>query len=283
MARLAETIDAAPLVPPRLTLRDSVLSVDNDESLPSRWENGLRWLPSSCDNPDEGDYHDPCLDIDPTYEALPDQVLYTPFGIHVAEKCASMGQADMVGRVRNRLEAVQDFLIEREFWEGTFQAAAGADYADNVYLTDGDATLLSGPEAPIRALAELEAHAAAEISGRAVIHVTRKLATFLAAAQVVRREGNLLLTTVDTIVVPGVGYTGTEPTGDPAPTTEESYAFVTAMPTVRLGPVEVLGPGSNSVRTANTDEAVAGRVVAVTFDPCGFAAIRATLCNTQDC
>jgi hypothetical protein len=61
----------------------------------------------------------------------------------------------------------------------------------------------------------------------------------------VRREGNLLLTNLDTIVVPGSGYTGSDPNGDAA-STGTAWLYATSMVDVRLSePVLIPDPATD--------------------------------------
>jgi hypothetical protein len=114
-----------------------------------------------------------------------------------------------------------------------------------------------------------------------MIHMTRLMATVLAHKGALRREGGLLLTILDTIVVPGVGYLGTGP--DDAMPAAGEWMYATGMVKVWRGTVQLF-PASDDERewmsqaldrAANTVTARAERPYMVGFDPCCHAAAHA--------
>jgi hypothetical protein len=205
------------------------------------------------------------------------QTLYEPFAVEAEDHCSAFGfQAhDYEGRAIRRLRAVESAAIARELWTGELAAAAGNTGNRRLASTTTTDNLTSGGAvAAVRALALLEDGIAQCMDGgRAMIHVTRGGAAVLAHGGGLRREGNLLLTANDSVVVPDAGYPGTAPDGT-APAAGETWAYATPMVTVRRSKPTVI-PGSLAEaidKNLNTIAYKAEELAAVTFDCCAFAA-----------
>lgn len=273
MVRLAAPVDADPAAAPPLSL---VAASRNGDTAP-RWENGITYLPE----PQSGHGTlDPCaFDAGTLGEPVPpDLIVYDPFGVWAADGCTTMQSEaeDWRARALRLLEAATPWEVGREFWRGdqaeAHNGAFPGDLWANRYLTDGNATDLTGAGAAdaVDALACLEEALTEGYGARGMIHATRKVATLWQAANLLRREGRLLLTAFDTIVVPDAGYDGTGEDGN-APAAGEQWAFATDMVKVRLGePVPVPagedGPASAVRFDVNKLVYRAERLAAVTFD-----------------
>lgn len=86
-------------------------------------------------------------------------------------------------------------------------------------------------------------------------------------AEYVRRDGGLLLTRQDNIVVVDAGYPGTGPSGEPVGAT--AWAYATAPVQIRISDLAVQSDPVQVVdRATNTITVWAERVFAATFDPC---------------
>lgn len=173
-----------------------------------RWGNGFTFAPEGCAG---GGSFAPC---DPGTKDIPDNpgiMTVEPIGVWAGDKCSSFGflARDYEGRARRLLEACESKQAEREFWRGD---VARAQAWDNPFLTDGGARVLGDGETPVAALACLEQALADGSCGmRGMIHATRQLVTVWSASNLIRVEGNRLLTINGNLVVSGAGYDGSGP------------------------------------------------------------------------
>ncbi len=193
------------------------------------------------------------------------------FGVWAGDKCApfDLGR-DWQGRARRQLAATLSFQVAHELWTGD---VAGAEGAPTTPLASLDSDVLTdGPTSSTDALAVLEYGLGVCSKGaRGVIHATRHAATYWGSLGLLRREGNVLLTWLDTIVIADAGYDGSGPEGQPAEDGSQ-WAYGSLMPMVRLGP-EALYPDADDLSSAmdrgsNTVEYRAERKAAVGFVGC---------------
>lgn len=194
------------------------------------------------------------------------------FEVWAGDKCApwELGR-DWRGRALRQLAASLSYQVANELWTGT-QAQAMTD-APNAWLASaGSDVLTAGATAATDALAVLEYGLGECFHGaRGVIHATRHAATYWAQLGLLRREGNQLLTFLDTIVIADAGYDGSGPDAQAAEDGSQ-WAYATGIPLVRLGPEHTvpdgddLGPALN--RSTNVIEYRAERRAAVGFSPC---------------
>lgn len=277
-----------PAAPPRVGLVASSRVVDRDPLDPEdRWRNGFEFSPESCA---QAGVFDPC-DSNPDLEIdTPSaNVEFEPFAVWAGDKCSTFGflKRDWQGRVRRILEACQSKQIEAEFWSGAQARASEGDWP-NRYLAHPDSDVLSsGPENLTPALAMLEQGLADCGCGeRGMIHAPRQVVSLWDSLNLLRREGNLILTINDTIVVPGAGYDGSGPGqgggDDPTPTPagpDSTWVYATGLVDVRLDAVtfipenlaETLAQATD--RSDNTVEVRASRLAAATWDGCCHLAV----------
>lgn len=262
-----------PVAPPPLRPPVVSLVTSGRDALAAGEDVGDRWV--------DGFSFQPELNVDPdllaacggtsTAGATPDQptVETVPWHAQVQDVCKSTfgyRGRDYVQRAVTALAAATPKAVEFEFWTGETAQAAGWP---NLYLTNGTATDVTPTPGTAVTLDEgvalLEQALADCGSGaRGMIHC-QPLAT--PSTAIVRREGATLLTLRDTLVVPGVGYPGTGPTGT-APAAGKTWMYATGMVDVRLGPIQVYGRvGQGSGGWVDVDNG--GQ--AVGFDPERFA------------
>lgn len=257
--------------PPRFTSSLGIVESSRAGQEPgddTRWEQGFSFQPSTCG---DGWVEDPC---DPGArqpkitgrEAILD---YEPFDVVAGDECSAFGwaEADYEQYARNLLERCESKQIASELWTGTLATAAGWP---NLRLATPDAdNVTNGPTPVIDVLACLEqALAECACGERGMIHASRQLVTHWAGLGplVLRREGGLLLTVHDTVVVSDAGYDGTGPNGE----TDNVWAYATSWVTVKRGPVSAL-PGTLGEaldRTDNTVRFFASRPAAAFWDGC---------------
>lgn len=100
---------------------------------------------------------------------------------------------------------------------------------------------------------------------RPMIHVNPRTLTILAALGLIRAEGGLLLTALDSVIVSGPGYTGDGPAGQSAADASSAWVYGTGFVDVRLSPVLVT---STMDRQDNDLIVWAARAAVVTVPPC---------------
>lgn len=252
-----------------------------------RWTQGLAWEPETCGS---GGIVSLCDDeVEKTLEDdNPGAAAFQPFAVWEGYRCSTFGPdgPERERRARALLEVHQSHHVEAAFWRGDYVDGSVDDvaaYADNDWLANPDMVedLSPGGSSPgVYALAALE-EAIGGCGGRVMIHVPIPVATFWFANQAIRREGNLLLTALDNIVVPGSGYDGSDANGDIDETGETAWAYATGMVEKYLGEVRTYGvtPESGIDRRQNSWETRAERLVALAVDPCCRFGINVNLCS----
>ena len=282
------TVPTPPLLPPRVSLLTAADVLDNDTP---RWEGGHAYLPETCTMakidticPTTGNYG--------SVTATPSQVQINPFFIYSIDQSSAFNRTtrDFYGRAQRNVLASEAYLIEKEFMSNTL--GLPNPYILNPALTktvvtDGVAL------APWHALAQVEQAAAELLVGeRIMIHMRPHILLVLSSANLVRREGNVWLTPMDSILVPGRGYPGTGPAGQ-AVIDGSEWIYATGRVQVRRGPIEYLPekleitsenpqgvPASAVNRQTNDIYVAAQRAVSVSFNS-NCAVIAAQVNNTQ--
>lgn len=247
-----------------------------------RWQQGFRFTPEPCGN---GWVEDPCAPEPRDTPARGTQVEGEPYALVTPDRCTATGfqQADYVGRAQRLMLRRQSALIAAELWSGELAAAAGWPNQTLVGTGDPEDTpdeLTNGPASAVVALACLEQYlAACGLGDRGMIHMTPQLASHITsvAPGALRREGGLLLTVLDTIVVPDAGYPGSGPGGVPAGASQ--WAYATGLVQIEMSEVMVL-PGELAQaldRSTNTVEYFAQRLAAHAWDGCCHGAAEVDL------
>jgi hypothetical protein len=267
-------IDGPAPSPPALTL---VGAARNVPVTGDRWINGAALWPYPRDLPDT---YDPCQSpssaghakdagtpaTEETFASI--QVLE---GITCTTRSVRNPQ-EWQRRVQAALEAYEHWAIEREFWVGALRP-------DNPHLAQvaGTTTLNSGTAVSIRdGVARLE-QAIADAGGNGVIHMRPTVYSMLSAWDVFEPDltRGVARTKLGTIVVPGVGYTGSKPDGT-APTVTNDWAYATGQIEIRRSEVTIL-PDSMAAatnRAQNLTTFRAERYVLITWDQRIHAAVQ---------
>jgi hypothetical protein len=255
-------------------LSSSIVVSENE-----RWQGGFSHEPESCGTPNIGIY-DPCESptrtVDENSDGLQD---VEPFIVWAGESCTSIGSLhrEWKPRAERKLIACESNQIESELWRGDLSIARGWG---NKRLASLDSDVLTDTATtPVRALSCLEqALAGCNCGGRGMIHAMPQIITLWSENGLVRREGNLLLTAMDTIVVPGSGYDGSgpPPSADAAPTPAADgsiWAYATGMVHIRLDTINVIPDSFDAAlnRSTNKITFIAERLVSATWDCCHFA------------
>lgn len=281
MSRLRTPIPGPLAVPSPVGLIQSSPTVNDPPG--TRWQAGFDYDVEGCSG---GHTRDPRDHSTKDIEAPATNPSWDPYLVWGGERCSTLGSAarDWQARARRLLAACEGAQIEEEFWTG---AVAKAESFPNRYLASEDSDVLTDSDEPTSltdSLACLEQYLAdCNCGQRGMIHATRQIVTHWTGLNLVRREGNLLLTIHNSIVVPGSGYDGSGPLGQAA--AEGSiWAYATGLVEVRRdSDIQVLGgPNSEGVdRATNTMEIRAERLAVASWDGCchGAVEIAASLCG----
>lgn len=178
---------------------------------------------------------------------------YNPCVLWASDKCSTFASTtrQFYDRAQRKLLANESTLLETQLWTGSC--------GNNPFLADGDGEENVTPVVPVplsgwvgddavEALAVLERTMSSyeEVPNtspsRGMIHVRPNVLYPLLQAQVIRRVGNVYLTPLDNIVVPGRGYPGTGPGGEAVGATEWMFGHP-GIVQIRRGPVIRLGEG----------------------------------------
>lgn len=170
-----------------------------------------------------------------------------------------------------KLDSVLSAAIARELAEGALTAGVNDAAIFNHPSFRGATDLNSGGAVSTRTgLARLEDYLADLLDGPVgAIHATRGAATVMPEKA---RNGNIITTSIGTVVIPDAGYRGRSPAGAAA-AAGEAWVYATSLPLIRRGPVDVLDAVN---RNDNTLTVKAFRPVQVMFE-CGAAGVRITL------
>lgn len=239
--------------PAALSLVNSAITPDADSE---RWELGFDFSPEACG---DADVADPCQSSPRVPTVRPASLHWEPFVVWAADQCSAFGWAvaNYEERARRLLERCESKQIARELWRGDLAQDRG--WANKRLADPASDEVTDGATPVIDALACLEQFLAECGCGeQGMIHATPQLVTHWAALgqSVLRREGGLLLTIHDTIVVTDAGYDGSGPDGEDPAVTGVQWAYATSMVTVRRGPVATL-PGSLAEALDREDNTVA--------------------------
>lgn len=268
-----------PLTPPRISLLTSS-DVVTDNS--SRWEAGYTYDPEGCGEANVGLI---CPAPGTIKEFCPNPTLvdFQPFYIYGPDKCSTFGfkARDFYGRATRKLLAAESWFLENEIMLDTLGLGNPA------IATAGANTVTTGALPPHVALARLEdALGDCNRGTRSMIHVRPGILALLVYGQQLRREGNVWLTPLDNIVVPGRGYPGTGPLGQPIAANSE-WMYATSMVQIRRSqivltpdPAEVTAENPYGIPPAAVDRRVndifvlAERIISAAWDPscCWLAA-----------
>lgn len=232
-----------------------------------RWVQGMSWVPERCGFTTDG--WSPCETHRKAIGAPPGIVDYMPPGFSVGERCTTLSERDIAeaeDRVRRQTEAATSYMVAQELWAGAISRRYPATVNDapyiNPYLADGNATDIGGTYSTARAaLAALEAEALKVARGQRVfLHVSPEWVPHLGDS--VRRQGNLLLTNNDSVVVADGGYPGTgDVTGGTSEVQNVALSGGTQSGTSEVQTIDISGSPTGGTFTltydANTTAAIA--------------------------
>lgn len=285
------TVAAANPEPPQLSLLDMALRPQSEvdtagNPVGDRWTAGFRWAPQACGRVagvnDCGTLHR----FDYRTAGNPGIRTHQPIILEAEYQCTTLGwDWDYYSKQATaNLLAGEAAGAEEELWDGNLaRAATGLGQFDsNLWLTKHgvatDITPTAGsPVKPKFGLALLEDFLGQTGFGsRGMVHIPRKLTPHLG----VRVDGSNLLTNLNNLVVPGVGYSGNGPAASDGaagatPAANTAWAYATGRVTYRSSEI-VLNPDTPAQavdRALNNVRIVASRYSAATWDLCATAAV----------
>jgi hypothetical protein len=180
-----------------------------------RWANGFAFAGETCP---QLQVFAACADPGNTDGTLSAPVYVQPSAYRLKDVCSTgqLGRDQHLARLLRQAQAVASYAVARELWTGAgtvadpFPTPALDGSTMNPYLSDGNATVLTGATSALDALGYLEQSAREQTKGQQVIlHVPIRYATQVAAQLL--RAGNEIRTFTDAIVVADAGYSGLGP------------------------------------------------------------------------
>lgn len=235
-----------------------------------RWRNGVEFETLTCEPVDglpayDCDTSSPGKNFDGNAGEVGESSEFTVYGHHT---CAPVGTSEEQAQSKaiEHLVSREEARVEQAFWTGDL---------DNTPNLTGSEVLESSGVGGAVGIGLLEQFIAVNYGSLGVIHLTRALATSLLAQRVLEVRNGRLVTVLGTPVVAGSGYTGSGPTGQAAPTSPSSWAYVTP---ALFGYRSEVFPrsevdGTLFDRSINLMHGLAERTYLLGFDPCGTAAV----------
>ena len=267
MAAPRAVVTGPQAAPPRVGLIVSAVTPNGEGS---RWQGGITYDPETGTTGYRADLCEPtegARDLDPQ----PDVVEWDAYAVGDGILCTALAanRTDWRAQVRRQLESVAERQVSAELWGGTLAQAHGYP---NLWLDNGNAESVGAPgQSPRVGLALLEQYLADTARGqRGMVHAPRAVVSVWAQVGGIRREGGLLLTVHDTIVVPAAGYPN-----------DDGKVFATGMVEVRRGEVEVTGDplsqGAHVDRSTNTVEVRAEQAALASWDGVAHGTVQVDL------
>lgn len=239
-----------------------------------RWENGIQWergTPSAASA--FGDWDSTSTpgypkSLDPTWDRDEVSEIATPFTVYGHWRGSPVGwDADAASaEARRHLLTREEAAAANILWtgaQGVVPNLQGTGAAD-------DPTLVTPlTDTPVGVLAELEQWIADSYGSLGVLHMGRRLATYLVEADLLTVRGATLQTVLGTPVVASAGYPGTGP-ANVSDGSEDLTTWVYATAPLFGYRSEVYEPtdGRDDLfdRGTNTRTAVAERAYVIAFD-----------------
>lgn len=241
---MTDVLDVSALTPPRISLLSAAnivpvpLATNEDPAKPRRWESGFTVdsyggetttvSGNTTNNSSVYVYCSPDPAIVKTAKHGGQVLSYTPFVISTSETSSTWpNRRDIYERATKKLVLAESTILEKELWTSTLGNPSLTTWTDSAGNVNTPTTIaLAGSQDAAQGLSVLDQAIASCTSGRGMIHIRPILLQQLLLANVVRREGNVYLSPMDNIVVPGRGYPGTGPAAQAVGATEWMYASV---------------------------------------------------------
>lgn len=281
---------APAITPISYTLLDYVTWIDAPDT---KWMNGITYRTQCGDTSTTFDYcavtGSPTLP-NPT-KAQTGDISYrgaTPFTVYSRIDCSPPGfwdDAENLARVQ--LAQTESRTVEEVFWTGEIADGAGTVYphlASDVEVLDTQAPLtvqlqpaasipVTGALNVVRSLSILEYNLGQCYNAQGTIFVTMHTFNRMIAEHLLERRNGRYVTMKGNWVVPGYGFPGTSPTGDPR-ALSQSWMYATGnVFGYRTAPKQVGSLEESFNRDVNTLEMIVERTYLITWDCCLFAVL----------
>lgn len=206
-----------------------------------------------------------------------------PFTVFAEVDCSPVGNWDDIqSDVATVLARTEQYQVEQAFWTGLAggRQVVYPHLASSTELYDASGALLQTIALEsvaatgnvsvdvVEGIAYLESALATCYNGVGVIHVTRRIATHMAAFSLLTQEGGRLRTVNGNVVVVGSGYTGSGPTGSTSVGADAAYA--TGMPFIYRSAAYAFRREESLDRSDNTVKAIAERTYVIGWDCCHY-------------
>jgi len=265
-----EVYEGPQLTPPTISLLTAADIVPMEDE---RWERGFQLVNEGIEA--HGIFATTLCPDEATREVtgVGENETYDTFGLYATDACSTWpSRRAFFDRAQRKLLASEAAVLERQLWDSSILAGqphlADGGGTDN---TSATTTVALTSNAAKDAFAVLEQALGEASATRGMIHMRPQVLHALLEAQVVRRVGNIYLSPMDNIVVPGRGYPGTGPAGQALGATEWMYAHP-GIVQIRRGKIVRLGEdqeASTVLRSTNDRNVIVQRVVSVALDTTG--------------
>ncbi len=226
-------------------VNDAVMSESNEMTSDGslvHWIRGFSYRPELCNDGSRISADSTSPGTPPSAQGQIDVIPYIVQGVDKRSTFGTPHDPEMLEArqyARRQLLACESKQIEAELWTGLLTDGSASG---NPHLTDANVVLPEGAAllGYLTALGVLEEAIRDRTCGQqGMIHARADLVTRWDAGGALRRVGNLILTVLDTIVVPGAGYDGSAPesgySGSRHPSTDSSWAYATTVVDIRRG------------------------------------------------
>lgn len=275
-----EVVAGPQQTPPRVSLISSAELVPVEGN---RWEGGFV---ADLDGHGGAEIFEVCPEEGDEFEftAAGGVASYKPYVLYATDKASTYGTANVrnfYDKAQRKLLAGESAALESILWSGhggaietnPFLADGNGDYKNDAGVAACGAItqateITSSVTAVEQAFAILEHEMSNLSSARGMIHIRPVAFHKLVELGVVRREGNVWLSPLDNIVVPGRGYPGTGPAGQAVSSTEWMYGHP-GIVQIRRGKILRLGEeelASQIHRGWNDHQVVVQRTAHVLLD-----------------
>lgn len=257
-----EVFEGPQLTPPRISLLSAadIVPMNSD-----RWTSGFDLILEGCEDTRVYAVCPPDNAAPKLYTGGGTNQAYKPYVLYATDKCSTWpAQREFYDRAQRRLLTGESAVLEEQLWTGSVSGTAFV----NPSLAS-EAVTISTPVAGVeQALVVLEQAMGMASAARGMIHIRPQVLGVLLNNNIVRQEGNVYLSPMNNIVVPGRGYPGTGPAGQAVGAKEWMYGHP-GIVQVRRGPVIRLGEDDKAGqynRLTNDRLVIVERVVHVALD-----------------
>ena len=210
MALLDMQAKVPQIGPPRQSLV-AIAGVVNETD--DRFISGLTWMPEPLRTESNGDIGTWKVDASNTAvsgSAISPAASGNAYGIWAAEKFTAIGAdwTEMRERVTRKLGTYESRAIEAQLWSDSLGVNPNTKLAGSGSALAG----ASGGQALIKGIGIAD-EAIASTWGRGMVHMRPQTLAAAAASYVLQKDGNVWVTPLGNIVVPGAGYSGLSPAG----------------------------------------------------------------------